>query len=123
MDLGGGFNWGQGGDGELDRDEVVQRCRETMEQGREWMGKLGRAWQGDTHNDQLARELVAVGTMLIGALSDSIEQAQDDPKSVNPMILALAIKAYEAHMNTLSMLYAVGSLAGKIQKEDDPDVD
>lgn len=112
------FNWG-GGQEMPDKDELLARTRESMETGQEWMGKIGREWQGDTPNDALARELVAAGTMMIGSLLDACEAAGEEPKSVNPLILALAIQAFENHMRTLAMLHSLSALTKGGEFDDD----
>jgi hypothetical protein len=113
------LKWGRGDDEMPDKEELLERTREAMRMGQEWMGKLGRQWQGDTPNDALARELVAAGTMLISGLVEACEAAGEDPKSVNPLILALSVQAFENHMRTLAMLNSLGSLTGKDDASED----
>ena len=97
--LDGGLGWGRGDeDIPSDKDELLARTREAMETGQEWMGKIGQQWMGDTPNDALAREMVAAGTIMISSLLEACEAASDNPKSVNPLILALAVQAFENHM-------------------------
>lgn len=111
--------WGQDNDNEgfgfgsfdpNDREDIISRTKEALEQGLEWIGKIGQDWQGDTPNDELARGLVAVGTMMLGNLQEAIDIAAENPRKVNPLMLTLAIQAFENHMRTLGMLHSLSSL-------------
>lgn len=107
-DLFGGLGWGR--EEMPDPQELIERTRAALEEGQEWMGKIGKEWQADTPNDELARTLVAAGTMMIASLREAVDKAYESPKDINPLILALAIQAFENHIRSLAMLHSLGSL-------------
>jgi hypothetical protein len=113
------FNWGEDvfGDDkdkrpeeEFDPREIVEKTRAALESGLEWMGKVGKEWQNDSANDELARGMVAAGTLLLDSLKEAVDVAADSPKDINPLLLALAIQAFENHMKTLAMLHSLSAL-------------
>ena len=109
------FMWGEGREDRdpyrgMDKEELLERTQAALEEGLEWMGKVGAEWQSDAATDKLARDMVASGTILLDSLKTAVDTAQANPKDVNPLVLALAIKTFEAHMGGLAMLHSLAAL-------------
>lgn len=93
-----------------DRNEIIEKTKEALEEGMTWIGKIGQEWQGDTPNDELARGLVASGTMQLDTLHEAVNKASENPKDINPLLLMIAIQAFETHMRMLAMLNSLSDL-------------